>query len=92
VDVMMAEPLALPDAPLELADLGEAIRAWGQRVQQAALAPAGRTPRKVETTFGSVRLAPLRRRCRGCGWHFQPDDAVLGPALGTGHGPRPCAN
>jgi hypothetical protein len=105
---MIAEPLVLPDAPLDLAELEEAVRAWGRRLQQRALAtawagqaalrppgpcpacgeagsrPAGCKPRKVETTFGPVWLARGRRRCRGCGRHFQPDDAALGPALGPG--------
>ena len=48
------------------------------------LAPAGGKPRKVETTFGPVRLPRRRLRCRGCGRHHQPDDAVLAPVLGGG--------
>jgi hypothetical protein len=108
VEVMIAEPLVLPDAPLDLAALEAAVRAWGLRVQQAALAlawaeqaalrppvpcptchgtevrPAGTKSRQVETTFGPVRLPRRRQRCRACGRHFQPDDAVLAPALGAG--------
>lgn len=85
----------------------EAVRAWGLRVQQHALAAAWtqqaplRPPRpcprcggaalsaagtKPRTTFGPVWLSRQRRRCRGCGCHFQPDDAVLTPGLGVGHG------
>lgn len=48
------------------------------------LCPAGHKPRKVETTFGPVWLSRQRQRCLACGRHFQPDDAVLGPAVGTG--------
>jgi len=46
--------------------------------------PAGHKPRKVETGFGPVWLRRQRVRCAGCGRHFQPDDAVLGPTLGGG--------
>ena len=46
--------------------------------------PAGHKPRKVETGFGPVWLPRQRVRCAGCGRHFQPDDAVLGPTLGGG--------
>jgi hypothetical protein len=46
--------------------------------------PAGSKPRQIETSFGPVRLPRRRVRCRGCGQHHQPDDAVLGPVLGSG--------
>ena len=46
--------------------------------------PAGHKPRKIETTFGPVWLERQRQRCRACDRHFQPDDAVLTPALGEG--------
>lgn len=108
MELMIAEPLVLPDLPLALAELEEEVRAWGRRVQQAAFAaafarqaalrpavpcptcgefdrrPAGRKPRKVETTFGPVWLERQRQCCRACGRYFQPDDAVLGPAVGLG--------
>jgi hypothetical protein len=101
-------PLVLPDAACGLEELEAAVRAWGLRAQQEALAvawerqaavrpaapcpgcagadlrPAGGKPRKVETTFGPVWLPRRRARCGGCGRHFQPDDAVLAPALGAG--------
>jgi hypothetical protein len=110
VDLMIPESLVLPDTPLDLAELEEAVCAWGRRVQQAAFAaafarqaalrppvpcptcgeldqrPAGHKPRKIETTFGPVWLVRQRQRCRVCGRHFQPDDAVLGPAVGLGQG------
>jgi Uncharacterised protein family (UPF0236) len=54
------------------------------RCAETAASPAGRKPRKIETTFGPVWLPRRRRRCRVCGHHFQPDDAALGPALGVG--------
>ena len=50
----------------------------------AARASAGTKPRRVETVFGPVALPRQRCRCAGCGKHYQPDDAVLGPELGTG--------
>jgi hypothetical protein len=50
----------------------------------AAVHPAGSKRRKVETSFGPVWLPRQRVRCVGCRRHFQPDDAVLGPALGGG--------
>lgn len=108
MELMIAEPLVLPETPLDVAELEEEVRAWGRRVQQQAFAaawtaqaavrppvpcpscgetdarPAGTKPRKVETTFGPVWLARQRQRCRVCGRHFQPDNAVLGPALGAG--------
>ncbi|MCA1684208.1 MAG: ISKra4 family transposase, partial [Actinobacteria bacterium] len=43
-------------------------------------------PRRLETTFGPVRLPRRRARCRACGRHFQPDDVALGPAVGSGQG------
>jgi hypothetical protein len=49
-----------------------------------AVAAAGYKERQVETVFGSVRLRRARRQCQACGTHFQPDDAALGPAMGTG--------
>ncbi|MCA1597470.1 MAG: ISKra4 family transposase [Chloroflexi bacterium] len=45
---------------------------------------AGSRPRTVETRFGPVRLQRARVRCRGCGRHFQPDDAPLDAMLGAG--------
>lgn len=49
-----------------------------------ALRPAGSKPRQVETVFGPVGLPRQRVCCRGCGRHFQPDDAGLTPLLGRG--------
>ena len=46
--------------------------------------PAGAKARQVETVFGRVVLPRQRRRCAGCGRHYQPDDAVLAPELGGG--------
>lgn len=46
--------------------------------------PAGGKARQVETVFGPVALSRQRRRCAGCGRHYQPDDAVLKPELGAG--------
>lgn len=46
--------------------------------------PAGSKPRKVETGFGPVWLRRQRVRCAGCARHFQPDDTMLGSALGAG--------
>ena len=40
MELMMEHPLVLPDDPQELARLEEEVRAWGLRVQQAALALA----------------------------------------------------
>jgi hypothetical protein len=110
VDLIIAQPLVLPDRPIDVAELEEAVAAWGREVQRQALAeafarqaalrpavpcpacgatdarPAGHKPRLIETTFGPVWLARQRRRCRACGRHFQPDDAVLAPAVGSGQG------
>jgi hypothetical protein len=52
--------------------------------QSTDLRPAGSKARQIETSFGPVRLERRRMQCRGCGRHHQPDDAVLGPALGGG--------
>lgn len=46
--------------------------------------PAGHKARRVETVFGPVTLPRQRRRCRACGRHYQPDDAGLHAALGSG--------
>jgi hypothetical protein len=46
--------------------------------------PAGRKARRVETVFGPVSLSRQRRRCGGCGRHYQPDDVVLAPEVGAG--------
>ena len=46
--------------------------------------PAGAKPRKLETGFGPVWLRRQRLRCVGCARHFQPDDPLLGAALGGG--------
>jgi hypothetical protein len=54
--------------------------AWGVRQSR----PAGRKARRVETLFGPVVLPRQRRRCAGCGRHYQPDDMVLGPEVGAG--------
>ena len=51
---------------------------------EAASIGAGRKARRVETAFGPVALPRQRRRCAGCGRHYQPDDGVLGLELGTG--------
>lgn len=51
---------------------------------EAASAGAGTKPRRMETLFGPVALPRQRRRCRGCGRHYQPDDAVLAREVGTG--------
>lgn len=108
MELMIACPLVLPDGPLDLAQLEDAVRAWGLALQQRALAtawaaqaaqrpaapcaacggtdlrPAGGKPRRVEAVFGPVWLPRRRVRCRGCGRHSQPDDAVLAPLLGSG--------
>lgn len=46
--------------------------------------PAGSKARQLETVFGPVALPRQRRRCAGCARHYQPDDAVLAPAVGAG--------
>lgn len=51
---------------------------------EAASHPAGSKARRVETLFGPVALPRRRRRCGRCGRHYQPDDAVLAPAVGGG--------
>lgn len=108
MELMIAVPLVLPDAALELADLEGRVQAWGQALMRQGLAtawsaqaalrplppcptcgghavhPAGAKPRKLETGFGPVWLRRQRVRCAGCARHFQPDDAVLGSALGGG--------
>lgn len=66
-------------AQAELRPVG-ACAACGERESR----PAGRKGRRVETAFGPVTLPRQRRRCAGCGRHYQPDDAVLGPELGAG--------
>ncbi len=43
---------------------------------------AGTKPRQIETCFGPVCVHRQRQRCARCGHHFQPDDALLLPALG----------
>ena len=50
----------------------------------AASVGAGTKPRRIETVFGPVALPRQRRCCAGCGRHYQPDDAVLGPEVGAG--------
>lgn len=45
--------------------------------------PAGHKGRRVETVFGAVTLPRQRRRCTACGRHYQPDDALLVPEVGT---------
>ncbi len=108
MQLMIPLPLTLPDIPLPLDQLEEAVHLWGLAIQQAALARvwqaqatlrpavpcpacqstqqqrAGSRPRSVETRFGPVRLRRARVRCRGCGRHFQPDDATLDATLGAG--------
>ena len=108
MEVMIAVPLVVPDAPLGVGELEARVEEWGRGVMrqamaaawaaQAVLRPAGSCPgcgaregrpaggkaRRVETVFGPVALPRRRRRCGGCGRHYQPDDAVLAPALGTG--------
>ena len=54
------------------------------RTASRPAAAAGSRSAAVETRFGPVRLARARVRCRGCGRHFQPDDAALKPLLGAG--------
>jgi hypothetical protein len=51
---------------------------------EAESRPAGTKRRRIETVFGPVALPRQRRRCAGCGRHYQPDDAMLGPELGGG--------
>jgi hypothetical protein len=46
--------------------------------------PTGSNARRVETVFGPVTLSRQRRRCGGCGLHFQPDDALLVAEVGVG--------
>ncbi len=45
---------------------------------------AGTRPRQIETCFGPVCVRRQRERCATCGHCFQPDDALLLPALGRG--------
>ncbi len=45
---------------------------------------AGTKARQLETCFGPVCVQRQRQRCAMCGHHFQPDDALLLPALGRG--------
>gem|GEM_PF-5472364 len=54
------------------------------RCQGAIQQHAGTKPRHRETCFGSVSVRRQRQRCVTCGHHFQPDDALLTPALGRG--------
>jgi hypothetical protein len=77
--VMRQAMAAAPAAPAALRPLGP-CPACGV----AESRPAGRKARRVETVFGPVTLSRQRRRCEGCGRHYQPDDAVLGPDLGRG--------
>jgi uncharacterized protein UPF0236 len=108
VEVMIAVPLELPDAPLGIGGLEAHVEAWGRRVMRQGLTaawaaqavlrpagpcpacgaeesqPAGRKARRVETVFGPVSLSRQRRRCGGCGQHYQPDDTMLAPELGVG--------
>lgn len=108
MELMIPLSLTLPDTPLPLDQLEEAVDVWGLAIQRAALAlawqmqaalrpavpcpacqsaqhqRAGSRPRGVETRFGPVRLRRARVRCRGCGRHFQPDDAALDATLGAG--------
>lgn len=107
MEVMIAVPLVLPDAPLGVGALEERVEDWGRRVMrqamtmawaaQAVLRPAGPCPacgaaescpaggkaRRVETVFGPVDVPRQRRRCGGCGRHYQPDDAMLVRDLGA---------
>jgi hypothetical protein len=52
--------------------------------QSGAHRRAGTKPRHLETRFGPVVLFRQRLCCRACGRHFQPDDALLAPILGSG--------
>lgn len=45
---------------------------------------AGTKARHLETRFGPVVVRRQRMRCQQCGQYFQPDDALLTPALGAG--------
>lgn len=45
---------------------------------------AGTKARHLETRFGPVVVRRQRLRCQDCGRYFQPDDALLTPALGAG--------
>jgi hypothetical protein len=71
------------------------VEAWTRQVAQRPPLPcptcggtvttsAGHKPRHLETVFGPVWLSRQRRQCRACGTHFQPDDALLAPAVGAG--------
>jgi len=108
MELMIPLPLIVPDTPLSLDQLEEAVHRWGLAIQQHALARAwqaqaalrppvacpdchdgrqqraGSRIRTVETLCGPVRLRRARVRCRGCGRHFQPDDAVLDATRGAG--------
>lgn len=108
MELMIPLPLIVPDTPLSLDQLEEAVHRWGLAIQrhalarawqaQAALRPpvpcpgcqserqqrAGSRIRTVETRCGPVRLRRARVCCRGCGRHFQPDDAALDATLGAG--------
>src|SRR5215211_4905253 len=86
MELMLAHPLVLPDEALGLAELEAAVRppAACPACGSAATAAAGHKERRVEAVFGPVRLRRARRRCGGCGAHFQPDDAALATAIGAG--------
>jgi hypothetical protein len=47
------------------------------RCLSGATVADGTRPYRVATVFGAVTLTRLRRRCRGCGAVYQPQDALL---------------
>jgi hypothetical protein len=56
------------------------------RCLSGATVADGTRPYRVATVFGDVTLTRLRRRCRGCGAVYQPQDALLhaaGPGRAT---------
>ena len=70
MELMIAHPLVLPDAPLGLDELEAAVRAWGLQIQQQALAlawerqaplrPAVPCPRRGDPTPGPAGTKPRK--------------------------------
>lgn len=108
MELIVTQPLVVPDTPLTLDLLEATVHTWGMAMMrrafaaaweaQAAVRPpvpcpncqsderrrAGTQARHLETRFGPVVVTRQRVRCRCCGRRFQPDDALLAPALGAG--------
>lgn len=77
MEVMIAVPLVLPDAPLQLAELEERVQAWGQALMRQGLAAAW------------AAQAPLRPvpPCPGCGGPTVRPAGSKPRKLETGFGP-----